>query len=118
MTFFAGGIAFGQESYANPVSLYRNNLIEPLFLATNIEGLTSDGQNLYAVEDKKTGGRLLKYDSSSGNLTALRDNLEEAEGIVVCPDGSLFYTEKERGWIKKYHPGSKENDKTVATALR
>ena len=118
LTSFAGGVAFSQENDAAPVSLFRDNKVEPLFPANDIEGLASDGQYLYAVEDRKKGGRLLKYDPASRNLTVLRDNLEEPEGVTICPDGSILYTEKEKGWVKKFQPGNQENDKIVVADLR
>ena len=43
------------------------------------------------------------------------DDLEEGEGVAVCPDGGLFYSEKKKGWIKRYRPG--QNDDIVVRGL-
>ncbi len=105
LALFRGGIAISQEVGKTPVLAWRDGWTEPLFMGNSIEGLASDGHNLFAVEDAKHGGRLLKYDPDNKETTALRDDLEQGEGIAVCPDGTLFYTEKKKGWVKKLLPG-------------
>ena len=113
MVAFAGGIALGQEGGKLPVLLMRDGKTEPLFVADSVEGVASDGRRLFAIEDVKQGGRLLAFDPSTRQVSTLRDGLEEGEGVAVCPDGGLFYTEKKKGWIKRYRPGQSDDDIVV-----
>jgi sugar lactone lactonase YvrE len=57
---------------------------------------------LFAIEDKSPG-RLLRFEPDTQTLTVLRAGLDEGEGVSVCPDGRLFYTEKAKGWVKQWH---------------
>jgi sugar lactone lactonase YvrE len=116
LALFMDGIAIAQESGEFPVFLWREGKTEPLFVGNGVEGITSDGHVLFAIEDVKQNGRLLKYDPSTGETVTLRDGLEEGEGLAVCPDGRLFYTEKQKGWIKKWQSGSA--DEIVVRGLR
>lgn len=112
---FRDGIVAGQESGKRPVLWWREGKAEALFEGNSIEGLASDGRNLFAIEDVKRGGRLLEYDPERNETTTLRDDLEEGEGVAVCPDGELVYTEKPKGWIKRFVPGG--NDEIIASGL-
>lgn len=112
-----GGIAISQEQGRLPVLLLQGDRVTPLFVGYNVEGLASDGRVLYAIEDDKHGGRLLKYDPATKGLTALRDDLQEGEGVAVCPDGGIVYTEKKKGWVRKLQPGAKDGDVAVAEGL-
>jgi hypothetical protein len=115
LVLFQGGIAISQEMGETGVFSWRDGRTDPLFTGNNIEGLASDGRDLFAIEDVKHGGRLLQYAQGNKETTALRDDLEEGEGIAVCPDGRLFYTEKKKGWIKNLRPG--RDDDVVARGL-
>lgn len=98
----AGGVAFSQEGGEAPVSLLENGAVTPLFTGTNVQGLWLDpGRALYAIEDRKGDGRLLRFDLASHALTTLRDRLTEAVSITGCPDGRLFYTEKSKGLVRQ-----------------
>ncbi len=112
---FKGGIAISQEVNDSPVILLRHSLTQVLFSGNSIEGLASDGHHLFAIEDRKAGGRLLKFDPTTGAVSTLREGLTEAEGVAICPDGGLFYSEKGRGWVRKYAEGG--DDPIVAAAL-
>ena len=113
---FRDGIAISQEAGEHPLQWWREGRVESLFSGNSIEGIATDGYHLFAIEDLKHHGRLLKFDPETKTTSVLRETLEEGEGIAVCPDGNLFYTEKKRGWIKKYRPGS--TDEIVVRALR
>lgn len=115
MVAFDGGIVLSQEGGKLPVLMMRDGKTEPLFVADSAEGVASDGRNLFAIEDVKQSGRLLKFDPSTRQVSTLRDDLEEGEGVAVCPDGGLFYSEKKKGWIKRYRPG--QNDDIVVRGL-
>lgn len=91
---FLGGVAISQEGGELPVLWWRDEQRSTLFSADRVEGMASDNQYLYAVEDLKDSGRLLRYNSRNQELSVLREGLDEAEGIAVCPDGRLFYLEK------------------------
>ncbi len=98
-----------------------------LFNAIDAEGVASDGYRLYVVEDRGGQGRLLRYDPNGdpngdsnegpdqGALTALRDGLDEAEGIAVCPNGKLYTVEKSRGSVRLMI--SDGTDQDVVTGL-
>ncbi len=108
LVLFQGGIAASQEGGKYPTLWWKDGKTEILFEGDSIEGIASDGSSLFAAGDLKRGGRVLKYDPEKKELTTLREGLEEPEGIAVCPDRALFYTEKKKGWIKKYEPGGSD----------
>ena len=108
LVLFQNGIAASQEGGKHPVLRWRDGTTESLFEGDSIEGLASDGRYLFAVEDVKHGGRLLQYDPEKKETTTLREGLEEPEGIAVCPDGRLFYTEKMKGWVKRFDPAGND----------
>lgn len=101
MTAALGGIVFSQESMNAPVSLLKQGRVYPLFEANNVQGLWADDDYLYAIEDRKGDGRLLRYRWSDADLTVLRGSLSEAEAITRCSDGRLLYTEKEKGTVRQ-----------------
>ena len=115
LVLFQDGVAASQEGGKHEILWWRAGKTEILFEGDSIEGMASDGRHLFAVEDLKRGGRLLKYDPEKKQTTTLRDGLEEGEGVAVCPDGSLVYTEKMKGWIKRFMPGGK--DEVIARGL-
>ena len=100
MVAVEGGWAFSQEVGEAPVSLSRNGQVMPLFQGNNVQGLYNDGEHLYAIEDRKGDGRLMRYDWRSGQLDVLRSGLTETEGLTRCNDGRLLYTEKASGKIR------------------
>lgn len=115
LVLFQDGVAASQEGGKHPVLWWREGKATPLFEGDSLEGMVSDGHNLFAIEDLKRGGRLLKYDPEKKKTTTLRDGLEEGEGVAICPDGSLVYTEKMKGWIKRFILGGK--DEVIASGL-
>ncbi|MDR6714940.1 hypothetical protein J2W83_004577 [Pseudomonas hunanensis] len=95
-----GGWVFSQEGGRAPVSLQRDGQITPLFEGESVQGLWNDGEHLYAIEDRRGNGRLMRYDWRSGQLDVLRSGLSETEGLTRCDDGRLLYTEKAAGKIR------------------
>lgn len=112
---FDGGIAISQEVDGSPVILLRHGRSQVLFSGNSIEGLASDGHQLFAIEDRKAAGRLLRFDPTTGAVSTLREGLAEAEGVAICPDGGLFYSEKGHGWVRKFAEGGE--DPIIASAL-
>ncbi len=106
---FRGGILVSQEGGDYPLLWLHDGRVDKLFKGKDIEGIDSDADFIYAIEDLKVDGHLLKFEPSTGESTVLRAGLVEAEGIAVCPDGRLFYSEKKKGWIKEYRQGEKED---------
>jgi len=104
MVAVAGGWAFSQEVGGAPVSVSRNGQVLPLFQGNNVQGLYNDGDHLYAIEDSKGDGRLMRYDWRSGELDVLRSGLTETEGLTRCTDGRLLYTEKAKGKVRAFNP--------------
>ena len=102
LAVYQDGIVIGQEVDGAKLLWWRDGKATPLLIGQSIEGLTSDGPTLFAVEDRKLQGRLLRYDATEKNVEVLRDGLDEPEGVTVCPDGRLFFTEKNFGWIKRF----------------
>lgn len=101
MTAAQGGWVFSQEEGEAPVSLLKDGKVTPLFSGINVQGLWNDGEDLYAIEDRKGDGRLMRYRWSDGSLTVLREGLSETESITRCSDGRLLYSEKEAGVVRQ-----------------
>jgi hypothetical protein len=116
MTPYKDGIIASQENPQKPVLRWSGGRAEPLLSGNNVEGLANDGRRLFAVEDIKKAGRLLEYDFEKKRTRILRENLDEPEGVALCPDGGLFFTEKAKGWIKRLDPGSQ--DAIIVRGLR
>lgn len=102
LAVYQDGIAIGQEVDGAELLWWHDGKATPLLIGQSIEGLASDGTALFAAEDRKLQGRLLRYDAMQKNVEVLRDGLDEPEGVTVCPDGRLFFTEKNFGWIKRF----------------
>lgn len=101
MVRYRGGVAFSQEQGEHPVSWINDQGTRQLFSADSVEGLATDGHYLYAIEDRHGNGRLLRYDPETDSVTTLRSGLDEAEAVASCPDGRLFYSEKNRGHVRE-----------------
>ncbi|MGE8322578.1 MAG: hypothetical protein ACN6OX_05800 [Pseudomonas sp.] len=111
-----GGWVFSQEGGRAPVSLARNGQVTQLFDGESVQGLWNDGDHLYAIEDRKGNGRLMRYDWHSGQVDVLRSGLTEAEGLTRCNDGRLLYTEKANGKVRALSEDGK--DPVVVDGLR
>ena len=98
---YRNGFAYSQEGGTHPIRWFDASGSRELFSGINAQGLWAEGERLYAVEDRKGTGRLLRYDATDGSLTVLRDRLDEAESFTRCPDGTAFYTEKSRGLVRQ-----------------
>lgn len=93
-----GGWVFSQETGDAPVSFLKEGVVTELFRGENVQGLWVEGDDLYAIEDRKDNGRLLRYRWSDQSLTVVRDQLHEGESITRCTDGRMLYTEKKKAW--------------------
>ncbi|AXM94579.1 hypothetical protein ACU5P1_11035 [Pseudomonas plecoglossicida] len=111
-----GGWVFSQEGGSAPVSLSRDGQVTHLFDGDSVQGLWNDGDYLYAIEDRKGNGRLMRYQWASGQLEVLRSNLTETEGLTRCADGRLLYTEKATGKVRALTEDGK--DPVVVAGLR
>lgn len=96
-----GGWVFSQESSGEPVSFFKDGVVTELFKGESVQGLWDDGDDLYAIEDRKPYGRLLRYRWSDQSLSVLRDHVQEGEAIVRCTDGRMLYTEKQKGVVRE-----------------
>ncbi|MCM8610757.1 hypothetical protein [Accumulibacter sp.] len=94
---FRGGLVLSQEEGEQSVLWWHEGKSETLFTGRNVEGLASDGQALYAIEDLPAAGRLLRLDEVGGTLRVLRGGLRAAEGVAICGNGDVFYTQKGKG---------------------
>ncbi|QLF95115.1 hypothetical protein HW090_17195 [Pseudomonas sp. ABC1] len=101
MIYTRGGLVFSQEVGGAPVSFVRDGQTTGLFSGENVQGLWDDGDSLYAIEDRRSDGRLLRYRWSDQSLTVLRDRLSEAESITRCLDGQMLYTKKGSGAVHR-----------------
>lgn len=111
-----GGWVFSQEGGFAPVSLARDGQVTRLFDGQSVQGLWNDGEHLYAIEDRKGDGRLMRYDWRSGQLDVLRSGLTETEGLTRCSDGRLLYTEKASGKVRALSDDGR--DPVVVDGLR
>lgn len=93
-----GGWVFSQETGDAPVSFLKEGVVTELFRGENVQGLWVEGDDLYAIEDRKDNGRLLRYRWSDQSLTVVRDQLHEGESITRCTDGRMLYTERKKAW--------------------
>lgn len=96
-----GGWVFSQETGDAPVSFLKDGVVTELFRGENVQGLWVEGDDLYAIEDRKENGRILRYRWSDQSLTVLRDQLHEGESITRCGDGRMLYTEKKKGVVRE-----------------
>lgn len=96
-----GGWVFSQESDNAPVSFLKDGVVTELFRGENVQGLWAEGDDLYAIEDRKPTGRLMRYRWSDQSLSVLRDQVQEGESIVRCTDGRMLYTEKKKGVVRE-----------------
>lgn len=80
-----------------------------------MQGLWNDGDHLYAIEDRKGNGRLMRYDWNSRQLDVLRSGLTETEGLTRC-EGRLLYTEKANGKVRALSDDG--SDPVVVEGLR
>ncbi|WP_438867758.1 hypothetical protein [Pseudomonas sp. L1(2025)] len=96
-----GGWVFSQETGDAPVSFLKDGVVTELFRGENVQGLWVEGDDLYAIEDRKDNGRLLHYRWSDQSLTVVRDKLNEGESITRCTDGRMLYTEKKKGVVRE-----------------
>ncbi|PJI47794.1 MAG: hypothetical protein CTR55_17280 [Pseudomonas sp.] len=103
-----GGWVFSQENDGKPVQLLKDGKVSTLFMGNSVQGLWNDGDDLYAIEDSHQNGRLLRYRWSDGQLTVLREHLQETESITRCTDGSLLYSEKEKGLVHRFTEDGKD----------
>ena len=99
---YRGGILVSQEGGDYALLWLHDGRVDKLFKGSNIEGMDSDAKYIYAIEDLKNDGRLLRFDPATSQVVVLRTGLREAEGVAVCPDGRLLYSEKKHGWVKQY----------------
>ena len=111
-----GGWVFSQEGGLAPVSLSLDGQVTRLFDGESVQGLWNEGNYLYAIEDRKGNGRLMRYDWSSGQLDVLRSGLTETEGLTRCSDGRLLYTEKANGRVRSLSDDG--SDPVVIDGLR
>ncbi|KAF1033655.1 MAG: hypothetical protein GAK37_00009 [Pseudomonas sp.] len=96
-----GGWVFSQEVDGAPVSFLKDGIVTELFKGQSVQGLWDDGDALYAIEDRKHDGRILRYNWSDQSVTVLRDQLNEGESITRCTDGRMLYTEKKKGVVRE-----------------
>ncbi|KTB67631.1 MULTISPECIES: hypothetical protein [Pseudomonas] len=96
-----GGWVFSQETGNAPVSFLKDGVVSELFRGENVQGLWVEGDDLYAIEDRKDDGRLLRYRWGDQSLTVIRDKLHEGESITRCTDGRMLYTEKKKGVVRE-----------------
>ncbi|MFV3307856.1 hypothetical protein ACNFBT_21520 [Pseudomonas sp. NY15181] len=96
-----GGWVFSQEADDKPVQMLQDGQLSTLFQGNSVQGLWDDGDALYAIEDRHDSGRLLRYRWSDGELSVVRDRLDEAESVTRCTDGRLLYTQKNLGKLRQ-----------------
>ncbi|QDG60797.1 hypothetical protein NIBR502773_22920 [Pseudomonas sp. NIBRBAC000502773] len=96
-----GGWVFSQEALDSPVSFLKDGVVTELFRGQNVQGLWDDGKYLYAMEDRRDEGRVLRYRWSDQSLSVVRKGLDEGESIIRCTDGRLLYTKKKEGMVRE-----------------
>ncbi len=108
-----GGLVVSQEEGDQPVLWLSAGRSEVLFQGRNVEGVACDGHRIYAIEDLRNEGRLLRYDRRTRELHVLREGLREGEGVAVCPDGEVYYAEKGRHVVKRWRADSNDDEVVV-----
>lgn len=97
---FKNGFLYSQEGGEHPVIWFENGQAKPLFTGINVQGLTVEGDYLYAFEDRKHAGRLFKYNTVTGEMEILRNGLNQSEGLAICPNGLKYYNNKTKGRVR------------------
>lgn len=73
-----------------------------------VEGIQAiPGAKLLLVEDRSSGGRLIRMAPDSGKMEVLLDDLVQAEGVCQDAHGNIYFTEKTRGLLQKYSAGKR-----------
>ncbi len=96
-----GGWVFSQEALDSPVSFLKDGHVTELFRGQNVQGLWDDGDYLYAMEDRRDEGRVLRYRWSDQSLSVVRTGMDEGESIIRCSDGRMLYTKKKEGMVRE-----------------
>lgn len=110
------GVLYGEEEGEFPVKWWNGKQSRTFFSVKNAEGMASDGQVFYVIEDK-TDARLFRFEPEQKKLTVLREGIDEGEGLALCPDGKLYYTEKSLGKVSLWQEGMAA-DKLVLKDLK
>lgn len=108
MVAYENGIAITQEEGIHWVIGWQKGVATNLFQAKDAEGIARDDNFLYVVEDQHGTGRLLRFDTSNGEVVTLRDGLDEAEGVTLCPGGDLYYVEKGASRVRRLTPDGED----------
>lgn len=105
LTTSLGALVYTQEFGESPVYEIINGAPHGLFMADGAEGIDSTlNGDLYVIEDRP-GGRVLKYERSTGKTSELATGLEAGEGICVMENGVVYFGERDKGTVYKIQNG-------------
>ena len=115
LTTSLGSLVYTQEFGESPVYEVVNGVPRGLFIADGAEGIDSTlNGDLYVIEDRP-GGRVLKYERSTGEIFELASKLEAGEGICAMESGDVYFSERDKGIVYKIERGKTSE---YLTALR
>jgi hypothetical protein len=105
LTTSLGSLVYTQEFGESPVYEVINGVPRGLFITDGAEGIDSTlNGDLYVIEDR-LGGRVLKYERSTGKISVLASELEAGEGICVMESGAVYFAERDKGIVYKIENG-------------
>ena len=105
LTTSLGSLVYTQEFGESPVYEVVNGVPRGLFIADGAEGIDSTlNGDLYVIEDRP-GGRVLKYERSTGEIFELASKLEAGEGICAMESGDVYFSERDKGIVYKIERG-------------
>ena len=105
LTTSLGSLVYTQEFGESPVYEVINGVPHGLFITDCAEGIDSTlNGDLYVVEDR-LGGRVLKYERSTGKISELATDLESGEGICAMESGVVYFGERDKGIVYKIQDG-------------
>jgi len=105
LTTSLGSLVYTQEFGESPVYEVIDGIPHGLFMADGAEGIDSTlNGDLYVIEDRP-GGRILKYERSTGKTSELATELEAGEGICAMDSGVVYFSERDKGIVNKIQDG-------------
>lgn len=115
LTTSLGLLVYTQEFGESPVYEVVNGVPRGLFIANGAEGVDSTlNGDVYVIEDRP-GGRVLKYERLTGQISELASKLEAGEGICAMESGVVYFSERDKGIVYKIERGETSE---YLTALR
>ncbi len=109
LLYFNHTLYASSESANAPIMVFKQDQLQTTIAGVNnVEGISlGQHQQLLAIEDHHTQGRLLQINPITHQITVLLTHLEEAEGVCQAPNGIIYFTEKRKGMLEQLKDGQR-----------